>query len=253
MNLLRSALLNAPKRSPIFSQFQPISILNALLHELAIHLPVGWRLAVVGFDDAQQRLAGTVFDHLASARALHARTLLNDFPSLLPAARLVGLEAGAPFGEELRGPPARHSDVGMLLELVFVPPLRLRERLRIVVHRVPGVAHVQVHLGEINVVRVQSHRQRAAFHRHHIYLPALFPGPVGEDVSEILREEQRRAELLGGGLETRRHVHIGGEVGCIHLVLGSYGALDGPPDVQAEAHLHGVVGDAQVEHGVLRV
>jgi hypothetical protein len=48
------------------------------------------------------------------------------------------LEAGAPLGEELRGPAARHGDVGMLFKLVLVPPLRLRERLRIVVYRVPA-------------------------------------------------------------------------------------------------------------------
>eukprot|EP00958_Prasinococcus_capsulatus_P021378 scaffold2903_cov336-Prasinococcus_capsulatus_cf.AAC.3 len=94
-----------------------------------------------------------------------------------------------------------------------------------------------MHGVEVGVEGEEPDGPLAALHGDAVDLAALLAHAGGEHIAKVLAEEEWRAELLGGGLEARRHVDVGGKVGGVNLVLRSYGSLDRPADVQPKPHL----------------
>mmetsp|Transcript_17831 Transcript_17831/g.51103 ORF Transcript_17831/g.51103 Transcript_17831/m.51103 type:complete len:722 (-) Transcript_17831:1178-3343(-) len=86
-----------------------------------------------------------------------------------------------------------------------------------------------------DIAREQTHGLHAAFDSDLVNLAAPLPGLGRESIIKVLRQEERRAELLCRGLQPRSHVHIGGQIRRIDLVFGADGSLDGPANVQTHA------------------
>lgn len=61
-------------------------------------------------------------------------------------------------------------------------------------------------------------------------------------VVDGLADEDGNPVLLCGGLQARRHVHVRAQVGGVDFVLRADGTLNGPANVQAEAHPNLIVG-----------
>lgn len=68
------------------------------------------------------------------------------------------------------------------------------------------------------------------------YLSDPFPHSRRQQGDEVVAEEYGGAKLLGCGLQTSGHIHIGRKIRGVNLVLASNCALNSPAHMQTEAH-----------------
>ena len=86
-----------------------------------------------------------------------------------------------------------------------------------------------------DVHREDLHRDGAAADLDAVDLSRHLPRGGGEERDEPVGEVERRLVNLRPGLQPIRHLDVGGNVRAVDLVAAPDGALDAPPDVDAES------------------